>query len=304
LHFIGIHAREWISPATVTYLVKQLVTDRNYEELLDKMDILLLPVVNPDGYEFSHTVDRLWRKNRAPNPHVFGLCRGVDLNRNFDFKWAHQLNILDPRPASPIPCLDSYHGPAAFSEPESRAVRDFVMRNRNRLKGYLAFHSFGNKILYPWGHTSRHTRDWKDLRDFASVAADAIQRNSQAQRRSFPGLLFNDPTVKNYTVRQQSFRDASEIEKKQIRRTLNPELDEQVSQTKEVYNYGQAPDTIYRVTGGSDDWARGRAGIKWVLLFELPGGVYGFLLPPRYIKSVGSSIMAGVEAMINHVLTR
>ena len=108
------------------------------------------------------------------------------------------------------------------------------MRNRNRLKGYLAFHSFGNKILYPWGHTSKHTRDWKDLREFASVAANAIQRNSQAQRRAFPGLLFNDPTVKNYTVRQQSFRDASEIQEKQIRRTLNPELDEQVSQTKEV----------------------------------------------------------------------
>ena len=43
---------------------------------------------------------------------------------------------------------------------------------------------------------------------------------------------------------------------------------------------------IYRVTGGSDDWARGGAGIKWVLLFELPGGVYGFMLPPRFIRPV------------------
>jgi len=67
---------------------------------------------------------------------------------------------------------------------------------------------------------------------------------------------------------------------------------------------GQAPETLYRVAGASDDWAKGEAGIKWVLLFELPGGLYGFLLPPRYINSVGSSIMAGVEAMVGHIAAR
>ena len=51
------------------------------------------------------------------------------------------------------------------------------------------------------------------------------------------------------------------------------------------YSY-QASDRNYRVTGGSDDWARGEAGIKWVLVFELPGGVYNFMLPPRFIKPV------------------
>ena len=50
-----------------------------------------------------------------------------------------------------------------------------------------------------------------------------------------------------------------------------------------------AQNIIYRVTGGSDDWARGAAGIKWVLLFELPGGVYGFMLPPRFIQPVSVS---------------
>jgi len=300
----GIHAREWISPATVTFVLRELVTNQQHEHLLDQFDFFILPVVNPDGYEYSHTTDRLWRKNRAFNQEVFGLCRGVDLNRNFGYKWANELNIFDPRPASPIPCLDSYHGPSAFSEPESRAVKDFVMSKRQRIKGYLAFHSFGNKILYPWGHTSKKTRDWRDLRNFASVAADAIKQNVVSQRRSSSSSFLPDPLISSYTVSQQSIR--SRVNNKgnnnSLRRIiLGPELQEQVSQTKEGYSYGQAPDTIYRVTGGSDDWARGRAGIKWVLLFELPGGVYNFLLPPRYIRSVGSSIMSGVTAMANHI---
>ena len=120
------------SPATVTFLANSLATDPRYADLLNMFDFFLLPVVNPDGYEFSHTTDRLWRKNRAPNSEagplitktkqkiknflmndviaewsqVFGLCRGVDLNRNFGYKWAHKLNVFDPRPASPIPCLE------------------------------------------------------------------------------------------------------------------------------------------------------------------------------------------------------
>jgi len=300
----GIHAREWISPATLTFILRDLVTNTQHEHLLDMFDFFILPVVNPDGYEFSHTTDRLWRKNRAFNPEVFGLCRGVDLNRNFGYKWANKLNILDPRPASPIPCLDSYHGPSAFSEPESRAVRKFVMSKRHKIQGYLAFHSFGNKILYPWGHTSKKTRDWQDLQNFASVAADAIKENVVSQRRSFSPSFPPDPLLSSYTVSQQSVRERAKTNNSNRRIILGPELTEQISWTREGYTYGQAPDTIYRVTGGSDDWARGVAGIKWVLLFELPGGVYGFLLPPRYIKTVGSSLMSGLTAMANHISAR
>ena len=48
-------------------------------------------------YEFSHTTDRLWRKNRNPNPGTFGLCPGVDLNRNFGYKWGHEVRSRDTR---------------------------------------------------------------------------------------------------------------------------------------------------------------------------------------------------------------
>jgi len=307
----GIHAREWISPATVTYIMRDLVTNPRHNAMLDQYDFFILPVVNPDGYEYTHTSDRLWRKNRANNPLTLGLCRGVDLNRNFGFKWAEGVFILDPRPASPIPCLDTYHGPEAFSEPETQAVRNFVMGKRDRIDAYLGFHSFGNKILYPWGHTDEKVKDWRDLKAFADVAQKAIAEEASS-RRSYDSLSDED-LVKDYKVEQQSkrsnpdshYENSFEPIGNSLRRIFtNTELDDPFSQTDQGYDVGTATETLYRVAGASDDWARGEAGIKWVLLFELPGGVYGFLLPPRYITSVGSSIMAGVEAMVGHIASR
>ena len=62
----GIHAREWISPAAVTFMIRQLVEVQDAEEsdLLDNLDWYILPQVNPDGYEFTRASDRLWRKTR------------------------------------------------------------------------------------------------------------------------------------------------------------------------------------------------------------------------------------------------
>lgn len=61
-----MHAREWISTAVATYIINQLVEkNANYTRLLDATDWIIMPVANPDGYEFTHTEDRLWRKTRS-----------------------------------------------------------------------------------------------------------------------------------------------------------------------------------------------------------------------------------------------
>lgn len=66
----GIHAREWIAPATALYLIHTLVTNYGTDEevtrMLDTYDFYILPVFNPDGYDYTWTRNRLWRKNRAP----------------------------------------------------------------------------------------------------------------------------------------------------------------------------------------------------------------------------------------------
>lgn len=113
----GIHAREWISPAVACYMIDQLVNnagDAANAQVLESLDWYFLPSVNPDGYEFTFTDQRLWRKNRrVPDS---GLCYGVDLNRNWGPHW-------DVGGSSDSSCSDTYHGPSEFSEPESDNIR-------------------------------------------------------------------------------------------------------------------------------------------------------------------------------------
>ncbi|GBP50446.1 Zinc carboxypeptidase A 1 [Eumeta japonica] len=110
----GIHSREWIGPAVATYIANYIL--KNYSDLpgsLTNKDWYIVPVVNADGYEYTHTQDRMWRKNRA---RYQGQCFGVDLNRNFSLGWGE-------RGSSEIPSHVLYRGPRPFSEPESVAIK-------------------------------------------------------------------------------------------------------------------------------------------------------------------------------------
>ena len=80
----GIHAREWITPASLIYLVKQLLTSDNakIKSALSKYDFHILPVFNIDGFVYTHKSKdtRLWRKTRTNSGYK---CIGVDPNRNW-----------------------------------------------------------------------------------------------------------------------------------------------------------------------------------------------------------------------------
>jgi len=86
----GIHAREWITPATVTYFAQQLVNKFNAGDsvvvaILNYFGIYIMPVLNSDGYEFSHQnnsleVSHLNSKLRESTLHLFHLVPFVAQN--------------------------------------------------------------------------------------------------------------------------------------------------------------------------------------------------------------------------------
>ena len=161
LHFIilsilsGIHASEWISPAVVTYMMRELTENiTGQQELVDELDWYIVPSVNPDGYVYTWSDDRLWRKTRSPNEG--SPCMGTDPNRNFDFQWA-TVGTSDQ------PCSETFHGSEPFSEAETRNVRDFVLPLKDQLKHFIDVHSYSQIVITPWGYTSEVPDDWDEV---------------------------------------------------------------------------------------------------------------------------------------------
>ncbi|XP_013180157.1 PREDICTED: carboxypeptidase B-like [Papilio xuthus] len=182
----GIHAREWISPATVTYFINQFAENFDVEtDDIKNIDWYFLPVVNPDGYEHTHQSDRLWRKNKKPSRTTSRTCIGTDLNRNFGYRWGG-------KGSSGNPCSEIYRGSSAFSEPESKALSDFIKSSSANFTAYITYHSYGQYLLYPWGYDNAVPPDYKDLDELGNRMASAIRqtRGSSYQVGSSSGLLY------------------------------------------------------------------------------------------------------------------
>lgn len=196
--FLGTHhAREWISLEVAFLLAKHLVenydSDSEIKSMVNNVEIWIIPVVNPDGHEYSRTVDRLWRKNRRDNGfpcNLFDTGWGVDPNRNYGAStWG---TITDPRTWGS--CLgdigQTYRGPDPFSEPETQAIRN-LMQDPD-FNAVLSYHSFSQLILYPWGYTRDPIPDIADRRLMAEMAKE-MERRIEA----VPGAL-------DYTAEQSS----------------------------------------------------------------------------------------------------
>ncbi|XP_051857006.1 carboxypeptidase A4-like isoform X2 [Antechinus flavipes] len=165
----GIHSREWVTQATGIWIARKIPSDfygnkPTITSILNEMDIFLMPVANPDGYVYSQTKDRSWRKNRSRK--LFKKCVGVDLNRNWNVAFAKE-------GASDDPCSEEYHGPKPHSEVEVKSVAKFIRKHRN-FKSFIDFHSFSQLLMYPYGYTSNKCPDCDELDKLGKEAVKAL----------------------------------------------------------------------------------------------------------------------------------
>ena len=124
-----------------------------YKTLLSNHNLYILPFVNIDGYEIVSNVYEekgifeIVRKNRRIDGNWFGVSIGVDLNRNYGFKWG-----LDNIGSSPRKCDEDYRGSGPFSEPETQAIRDFIQSNDKNIKIAINLHTWGNLFIIPFNY--------------------------------------------------------------------------------------------------------------------------------------------------------
>ncbi|XP_075037479.1 carboxypeptidase O-like [Mixophyes fleayi] len=162
----GIHAREWIAVAYCQWFVKEIIArhknDPLLRNILKQVDFYVVPVLNIDGYIYSWTTERLWRKNRSP--HNNGTCYGVDLNRNFDSHWCSV-------GASPDCESLLFCGPTPASEFETQGVASIVETMKSNILMYLTIHSYGQLILLPYGYKYHPSVNHYEMTKVAEKAA-------------------------------------------------------------------------------------------------------------------------------------
>lgn len=153
------HAREHMGVEQSLYLLHQLAegygSDSAVTAIVNTREIYMIFAINPDGFEYdltcggSHAPYCAWRKNRQPNAGTSAI--GTDLNRNYGYRWACCGG------SSGNPSSITYRGPKAWSAPETRAVRDFVLSRvvggLQQIKSHITFHTNGKLILWPYGYT-------------------------------------------------------------------------------------------------------------------------------------------------------
>jgi hypothetical protein len=236
----GTHARELMNPDLLIEMAVDLVASyvtgndvildgriwpaADVKLILETIDLYLLPCVNPDGRHHVMTVDGLWRKNLRDNPGT--ACDGVDLNRNADLLWG-----VTEGQTSCAPCADTYCGPSAVSEPESRNVRHLL--DAYAIDCFADVHSYSELVLHPWGHAPTQTGD--DTKRFTTLPAATCQP-------------ITDPAYAEY----MTARDLMRFE------TVGDRIVEAIQDVRGRHYTRQTGVKLYPTTGTLSDYAYGR----------------------------------------------
>ncbi|XP_034138921.1 uncharacterized protein LOC117590423 [Drosophila guanche] len=265
----GAHGLAWIGPATATWMIAELLrlmkTNKSNEELelIRNTTWYVMPVLNPDGYAFSHEYDRFWKKSRSqhmartpgglldsamtwlqPKRGPDKVCHGVDLDRNWLYHWGK-------RGSSKAPCNEFYAGPAPFSEPETKAVSDFLMDQRTQIKLYISLQAYGQVVSYPVKTNSTFNSErLDDFLDVAMVGTDGLRKKGSKSR----------------------------------------------------YKVDASNDLIEQRSGCADAFAAYEIGIPFSYTIQLAdNGVHGYLLPSSAIEPTARDAFEIVSGMLDYI---
>lgn len=185
----GMHAREWVPPDALVNLAADLLEARSLgtglryggqrftaEEVrgvVEGLQLVLFPCVNPDGRNHSQTAEPMWRKNRRRVREDLGPgCVGVDLNRNFDALWDFRRHFAPDSgvSASDDPCHPQvYVGPSVASEPETQNVV-WLLERYPGTRWFVDVHSYVPATYFTWGFDQNQTSD--PAKNFRNPAFD------------------------------------------------------------------------------------------------------------------------------------
>lgn len=182
----GTHAREWVSVSSVCYaiyLLLQLYLEEP-NKISEELDFLFIPVMNPDGYAYTWTEDRLWKKNRQET-HL-PKCFGIDIDHSFDFHWTR---------SSDWACGEEYSGESPFEALEARVWHEYLnsTNDDHNIYGYIDLHSYSQEVLYPYAFScTEQPRDEENLIELAYGISKTIRRQSGKNYNVLPACIDKD----------------------------------------------------------------------------------------------------------------
>ncbi|KAK7935083.1 hypothetical protein PG985_000578 [Apiospora marii] len=265
----GLHAREWISISTVNYLAWSFITSYGQDDLVDRIlgeyDIVFVPVVNPDGYEYTWTDDRLWRKTRQQTTTPY--CPGVDLDHAFGYQWGSAESHTQP-------CSLTYGGEGPFHAVEAAQLAQWAKNetqyNNVDFVAYFDLHSYSQQILWPYAYScSARVPNLENMMEVAMNIAKYMRLSS--------GDVYTVDSACEGEVATRS--DATPDDDVASSRRIEPAG-------------GSALDYFFH-----DIKARYSYQIKL-----RDTGTYGFLLPPSHIVPTGQEMFQALKYFGDYLL--